>query len=268
MKNISTIPVIGHASSANSAPPVLAANKPFRIYQVELSSRCNMQCSYCPHPVMQREQGAMSAEVLAACLKRVVRQGSYPLVLHHFGEPLLHPELRSRLLQIADAGLPIMFSTNGLLLDESWDVLRSIPATIYTRISVHQWASGPVPAYLDAIGQWRSRAKGTNIRIASAGNVNQEQFSFHKWTEGDSDAWDARKCIFIRENLGVVLWNGDIATCCADHEGVTASLNILDPDCDARVSALWPACATCDVGRNLRSLPWEADTLKRFGAEG
>ena len=260
----SEIPALENAHRAK--PPSLP-KQPFRIYQIELTAECNMRCSYCPHPMMQREQGVMSSEVLEACIRRVARQGSYCLVLHHFGEPLLHPELRVRLAQVADAGLPIMLSTNALLLDDCWDVLLSIPTTIYVRISVHQWVSEPESNYFEAVKSWRKRAEGTNIRIADAGNFSEGKYFFHNWTEGVDDGWDASKCVFIRENLGVVLWNGDIATCCADHEGATARLNILDSDCDSRVSELWSACATCDVGRNLRALPWDPATWARLDVE-
>ena len=273
MNEASTLPVAEQNSqtalpeTGRYARPLKAPRLPFRIYQIELTSQCNIRCPYCPHPGMRRKQGVMSAEVLAACIRRVVKQGSYCLVLHHFGEPLLHPELRRRLLQVAAAGLPMMFSTNGLLLDESWDVLRSVPATICVRISVHQWVHQPESNYFDAVKKWRDRAKGTNIRISYAGNFSQGNYSFHNWTQGPGDDWDAQRCIFIRENLGVVLWNGDIATCCADHEGATARLNILDPNCGSRVSELWSACTTCDVGRNLSGLPWESATLRRLGAD-
>jgi radical SAM family protein len=266
------LPIIGQGSGpeieamADLGRPGSSA-QPFRIYQVELTSHCNMKCSYCPHPVMKRKQGVMSAEVLGACIRRVQRQGAYCLVLHHFGDPLLHPELRSRLLQVADAGLPILFSTNALLLDEHWDMLAAMTATVYIKISVHQWARRPESEYFEALKTWRVRAKGTNIRIADAGNFDQGKYYFHNWTDGTDEPWDASSCLFIRHNLGVVLWNGDIATCCADHEGETARLNILDPNCDDRVAELWSACVTCDVGRKLKTLPWEADALSQLTAE-
>jgi organic radical activating enzyme len=262
-RDVATAAVENVARNNPAAPP----KQPFRIYQIELTGECNMQCGYCPHPRMQRKQGAMSAEILEACIQRVVKQGSYCLVLHHFGEPLLHPELRARLTQVAAAGLPMMMSTNALLLDDCWDVLLSIPTKIYVRISVHQWVHEPESNYFDVVKRWRKRAKGTNIRIADAGNFSQGRYVFHDWTQGVNHGWDATECVFIRENLGVVLWNGDIATCCADHEGATARLNVLDPDCDSRVSKLWSACATCDVGKNLRALPWDPATLTRLDVE-
>src|SRR6266576_325444 len=77
----------------------------FFIYQVELSSYCNMQCPYCPHPKMNREKGFMSEEVLGACIRRLKEQKASRIVLHHFGEPLLHPELSERLQQVAASGL-------------------------------------------------------------------------------------------------------------------------------------------------------------------
>jgi len=39
----------------------------------------------------------MTEEVLAACIRRHQTQQATRIVLHHFGEPLLHPQLQERL---------------------------------------------------------------------------------------------------------------------------------------------------------------------------
>ena len=55
----------------------------FRIYQAELSSFCNMKCTYCPHPTMKRAKGYMSASVLDAIISHLKATGQLQLVLHH-----------------------------------------------------------------------------------------------------------------------------------------------------------------------------------------
>lgn len=221
----------------------------FFIYQVELSSYCNMQCSYCPHPGMRREKGFMSEEVLDACVDRVKAQKGTRIVLHHFGEPLLHPQLRERLQRVARSGLGMQLSTNSLSLDRCWDILVGIPAEITVMISVHRWVKKAEQDYLNAVGAWIERSRGTNVNVIHAYNLKNNRYTFHNWAHGSSQPWDARLCPFIKDNLAVVLWNGDIANCCVDHEGVTAGRNILDEDCDLHISKIWGSCKTCDVGR-------------------
>jgi organic radical activating enzyme len=228
----------------------------FRIYQVELSAPCNMKCSYCPHPTMKRPKGVMSAEVLEACIRWIRKDGGTRIVLHHFGEPLMHPHLNERLRQVANGGLSIQFSTNGLLLEKSWDTLVATPTPIAIMLAVHQWARHPEEEYLAAIEKWTKRAEGTNVSILRAYNVKGNRFTFHKWANGIDDGWDTRECPFLKYNLAVVLWNGDIATCCVDHEGETARVNILSQDAWTHQSDPWKACARCDVGRLMHGEVW------------
>ena len=229
---------------------------PFFIYQVELSSYCNMKCSYCPHPNMQREKGYMGQQVLSACINRVKAQNGARIVLHHFGEPLLHPQLQERLQQVADAGLNIQLSSNSILLDNCWDMLIRIPTEVTVMVSVHRWVNKGEEEYFDALDSWVARSRGTNLKIIHAYNLKNDKYTFHNWAQGKARRWDARLCPFIKENLAVVLWNGDIANCCVDHEGVTVKRNVLDEDCDLHVSRVWGSCRTCDVGRLMVGEKW------------
>ena len=84
------------------------------VYHIELTNVCDLDCSYCSLTYSRRRKGRMSE----ATFRRVVAhmQRSSPLnlmILHHFGEPLLHPEL-PRFVRIAsEAHLNPGFSTNG-----------------------------------------------------------------------------------------------------------------------------------------------------------
>ena len=239
-----------------SGEPQPLETKPFFIYQVELSSYCNMQCTYCPHPGMRRNKGFMSEEVLAACLRRLKDQKASRIVLHHFGEPLLHPQLSERLEQVARAGLNMQLSSNSLLLDRCWNTLIEIPAEVTVMISVHRWVDGSEQDYLNAVDAWTNRAEGTNVKIIPAYNLKNGKYTFHRWALSSPQSWDVGLCPFIKDNLAVVLWNGDIASCCVDHEGVTAKRNILSEACDLHISTAWRSCQTCDVGRLMVGEKW------------
>jgi organic radical activating enzyme len=229
------------------------AIRQFRIYQLELSSFCNMSCSYCPHPTMVRPKGFMSEKVLMACINTAVRAGATHLVLHHFGEPLMHPELLDRLKLIADAGLSIQFSTNTILLEKVWNTLVLCDAPITVMIAFHKWVNEPVSVYNSAIEHLVMKASGTNLTIVPAYSYKNHTYEIHRWAKGDTDSWDVNQCPFVKYNLAVVLWNGDIAACCVDHEGKTVTYNILDDASVKHMTQTWAACASCDVGRIMKS---------------
>jgi MoaA/NifB/PqqE/SkfB family radical SAM enzyme len=96
------------------------------VKQIEITSRCNLACIYCPHPKMQRPKVDMSEETFAATLDLVRHyceagtQGE--LSITGIGEALLHPsfpEWLARAREVIGPSRPLTFSTNGLLLDEA-----------------------------------------------------------------------------------------------------------------------------------------------------
>jgi sulfatase maturation enzyme AslB (radical SAM superfamily) len=228
-----------------------ASHYAFGIYTLEITSYCNMYCSYCPQPKMQRPKGHMSSETLEKCISIFkVRPNNNRLVIHHFGEPLMHPKLEERLLQIAEADLDIEFSTNGLLLEDGLPMLLSIPAKIVITLSVHQWSNLHMNVYLKALKGWQDRVAGTNIEIRKVYNVNEvaKEAVFHNWTGGKDLGANRPDCFFLKDNWGVVYWNGDIVNCCADSEGSGGIIgNVHDVAALSVKSEEWHGCRTCTL---------------------
>ena len=83
------------------------------VYHIELTNVCDLDCGYCPLTYSDRSKGLMSE----ATFRKIVEHMRHcsPLnfmILHHFGEPLLHPHL-ARFVRIAnEARLNPGFSTN------------------------------------------------------------------------------------------------------------------------------------------------------------
>ena len=66
--------------------------KRFRKVYLEISNRCNLNCSFCPGT--KRVAGAMSRERFRVALERLKPWTDY-LYFHLMGEPLCHPELEA-----------------------------------------------------------------------------------------------------------------------------------------------------------------------------
>lgn len=84
------------------------------IYHIELTNVCDLTCGYCPLTVSTRPRGHMSEEVFDKVIAHMRRRTPLNfMILHHFGEPLLHPRLPSFIRRADEARLNPGFSTNG-----------------------------------------------------------------------------------------------------------------------------------------------------------
>lgn len=232
---------------------MLTNKRPLDIFQIELTNFCDMSCSYCPHASMSRNKGHMSAEILEKCLTHVKHRGKKKVVLHHFGEPLLHPDLQERFEQVKQANLTIQFSTNGTLLEKLLPMMVAMETPMEITLSVHQWTDQPVSSYWNALAALQERTKDTKVRIIRAYNVNMQQYFFCSWVKGKVHDWDFNnECYFLRENSAVVLWNGDIASCCVDCYGESVFTNITMPGATQMTTIAWRGCPSCDLGHRSR----------------
>ncbi|MBF0612560.1 MAG: radical SAM protein [Magnetococcales bacterium] len=223
------------------------AKRPIDIFQIELTNFCDMDCSYCPHPTMTRPKGHMSAEVLEKCVSHSKDMGKDRVILHHFGESLLHPKLEERFRQVKEAGLTIQFATNGTLLERKLPMMMELDTPFDIILSVHQWKDEPVATYWQALAALQAKTQGSKVRIYRAYNVNNQSFFFCRWVNAPAREWDyLQGCNFLRENWCVVLWNGDMASCCLDCHGESVFSNILMPGAIHTVSIPWRGCPTCD----------------------
>ncbi len=87
------------------------------VLQVEVTSRCQLGCVYCPRTVLQDlwDNGDLLWEVFARDLRPVLKDVGL-LHLQGWGEPLLHPRFFDMLAAAKEAGCETGFTTNGMLL--------------------------------------------------------------------------------------------------------------------------------------------------------
>ncbi len=85
---------------------------------IETTSRCNLQCAMCGHPVMTRPKQDMPYDLFSKIIDDIVSHGYGLHQLHLMGEPLMDAKFENRLVYLADQGIQVRssFSTNCVLL--------------------------------------------------------------------------------------------------------------------------------------------------------
>lgn len=200
--------------------------RPIRtIKQIEISSRCNLRCVYCPSrnlnkPVEDGGSGRPKIDISLNHYELALEWAEYfqsrgtqgELALTGIGEAILHP-MFIELLALARSYLPntfITFSTNGLLLTEEL-CQQMAPYKPVIFVSTHV----PVKAKkaIDVARKW-GLLGGTNTSFATAAFDWAGQLDWEV-----SIPQDAVTCEFLRSGWGVVLSDGRITTCCLDATG-------------------------------------------------
>lgn len=87
---------------------------------LELTNRCNLNCTFCPRRLMARHQGDMSTDLAFRLLDEMADHLPVALVPFFRGETLLHPDWREILSYAKKLGVgPVQLTTNAMLLDDS-----------------------------------------------------------------------------------------------------------------------------------------------------
>ena len=110
--------------------------KRFKKFYIEITSACNLACSFCPPTKRQKE--FISVEDFAERLDQIKPYTDY-IYLHVKGEPLLHPKI-DRLLDIShEKGFKVNITTNGTLINENKGKLLNKPALRQINFSLHSF---------------------------------------------------------------------------------------------------------------------------------
>jgi radical SAM protein with 4Fe4S-binding SPASM domain len=115
-------PELMHALVRKVLKVVHGQSMPFaQAVHVEVTNACNLKCTMCPHPQMERPIGRMSTELFQKIISQIApyRRIIEGVALMGLGEPLLHAGLEEFSKIAKSAGLPNVYtSTNAMLLDE------------------------------------------------------------------------------------------------------------------------------------------------------
>ncbi len=191
----------------------------------------------------------MTEETLARTLDSMENR---VVLLHHFGEPLLHKSLEALVGLCARRGFTVGISTNGKSLTQ--ERLDSLAGAGLAWLRLHTDPFGvrlskfSIPVGLEM----------TEHRILVMSDAPKKEIvSFSGYLDLPRRKDGPPRCSYLQDKWVVVLWDGSIALCCHDVEG-TRSQDL---------------CKNCDgyIFRDPRTIghydgePSESDTLPSGG---
>ena len=230
---------------------------------VEITNRCNQNCSFCPGT--KRLAKSLSMEEFKIIVNKLKGVTKY-LYLHVMGEPLIHPLLIDFIRYATDQGFLVAITTNGTLLKKRGQEL--ITSGVYkVNISVHSFENGTNEEYEEYLSQCISFADIaskqnilTILRLWNRGFDAGRNIDIKKQLEtyfdepwqfgsrgarirpklhleyGDRFTWPdlSQKeegtevfCYGLKDHFGI-LCDGRVIPCCLDREGVITLGNIFD----------------------------------------
>ena len=176
------VSIVDDAKCFNSwnGEPIL---KTFKKVYIEITSVCNLACSFCPQT--SRQANFIKLDTFTNILDQIKPHTNH-IYLHVKGEPLLHPKL-DELLDVSHAkGFKVNITTNGTLIQKARHKLMNKPALRQMNFSLHSFDGheGSVnrEEYLLNILSF--------VREAADQNVI---FSFRLWNLDQDNATNAEK---------------------------------------------------------------------------
>ena len=237
----------------------------FKKIYVEITNRCNFNCSYCCKSV--REKRFVSPEDFSAILFSIKPYTEY-IYMHVVGEPLLHPQLDALLLETSRQGFQVNLTTNGSLLHRRRELLLQSSIRQFN-VSLHdaeenmpesQWIS-----YLEEVSSfakvkssdsyfslrlWNRVADDIspfnrtclsflssywNVDMSDAFSSRNKKLSDHVFLQNAARfSWPGEKelrishrtCYAMRDHVAILV-DGTVVPCCLDANGVMALGNVL-----------------------------------------
>ena len=234
------------------------STKKIKIYQLETTSKCSATCSFCPHPTMARQKEHMSLDTFKAIIDAM--ENKY-VALHHFGEPLLHPELPEFITYANAQGKQVEFSTNahGLNMQKGGDdylrrVLAAEPHRMriaYDYFKPDEFLKKALTFNVSTVISMHAVEKGLLLDYKPLNNWAGQMPSL-----GDSEI--SGECYFLKYKYYAAMQNGDIVPCCQDYEGKHVIGNIRDRD-NLKPQESYDLCKTCSGMQFAKDGGWWAE---------
>lgn len=169
---------------------------------LELTSRCNMNCRFCPFPVLEREKADMPHDLVLKALNEL-KDLPCDLTFHCLGEPLLNEHFDEYCTICDEKNIHYWLVTNGLILNDercnklfSHKNLRSVEISLHTISDRSMRLRGvPIPffRYLESIKKivFNKKRLEANIPIRLDVMYDKHLFSEILWRGFDIEEWMA-----------------------------------------------------------------------------
>lgn len=218
------------------------------LHQIELTSRCNLRCSYCPSPKLGRPSVDMTWDHYLRALQHVrhyVQAGTQAhLNLAGIGESTIYPFF-VQALPLARRAMGwerdhnghrrwIGLATNGIELTETMCRVAK-DCEVYFWVSLHRpEKAGPAIELAKRYGVFAGASSDPSTNADDwAGQV--------KWFRSQPYA---SQCQWLREAKAMALADGRVTTCCLDASGAGVIGHLDDPLGSLR-SKPYSLCQNC-----------------------
>ena len=160
--------------------------------EIELTNRCNLKCSSCPHSILDREECDMTKEIFASIMDSFIEDIQY-LVFSGFGEPALHPDLFEFIRTAKEkSALSVCLETNGTFLTEQFvnnlidNKLDILTVNVDALDSFHDGDLSKSEAVIDMLHSVKKERKTEKPyliiqTINSMSNQNRVQYYYKRW---------------------------------------------------------------------------------------
>ena len=216
------------------------------LLRIESTNHCNFECSFCPHPTMERAKGFMREPTIKKLIDEASEMGFKMLDLRNFGEPIMDKRIAGFASYARSKGFTkIYIHTNGHLLTpkrlDEWgeggitevnlslspkgefgQTRPGIPVEKYFK-NIESLVSGQ-PKFLKILNVDYIRTglstpeeeKEFELWLKAIGIQKRIDIELHNWAVGNDR--DHFLCHRLWSSI-TVLWNGDVSLCCLDYEG-------------------------------------------------
>jgi len=110
--------------------------KTFKKVYIEITSVCNLACSFCPQTA--RQKNFMKLDTFNTILDEIKPHSNH-IYLHVKGEPLLHPRIGELLDAAHTKGFKVNITTNGTLIHKAGPKILGKPALRQMNFSLHSF---------------------------------------------------------------------------------------------------------------------------------
>lgn len=217
------------------------------IHQIEITSRCNLKCAYCPSYRLPRPKMDMDMRTfvrsleVASSFQKMFQTWDMELNLAGIGESTLHPQFLSFLALAREEMHPdtrIVLATNGLLVDEKMAQAMALFRPLVW-VSLHR----PEKAQQAIVSLSKH---GILAGVSCDGALDAVNWAGQiDWPVTSQSV--GQPCPWVRNGWGFVLSDGRISRCCFDASGAGVFASVWDDDLVTRHTSPYDLCKTCHL---------------------